>query len=201
MRLMYTSMPSINNILPKLVRMFPKIQFIVTSHSPLFVLGMKESFGEDGLGLYRLPEGTRITSEEFSEFGNAYSAFTTTQKYAADIKGILAGAERPIVLVEGTTDKRYIEHAAILLGKTDLVDSLQIRDGGGSANLKKYGTGSRKNTLKILPNRVLLLFDCDETVRSCEKDKLYRRGIPPVSSNPITTGIETYLVEPPWNVH
>ena len=33
-------------ILPKLIRMFPKIQFVITTHSSLFVLGMKEFLGK-----------------------------------------------------------------------------------------------------------------------------------------------------------
>ena len=44
-------------ILPRLIEMFPKIQFIVTTHTPLFVLGMRNLFGEDGFALYRLPSG------------------------------------------------------------------------------------------------------------------------------------------------
>lgn len=35
------------NILPKLLKKFPKVQFIVTTHSPLFVLGMEETYGKD----------------------------------------------------------------------------------------------------------------------------------------------------------
>ena len=46
-----------HEILPNLIQMFPKVQFIVTSHSPLFVLGMNNAFGEDGFALYRLPDG------------------------------------------------------------------------------------------------------------------------------------------------
>ena len=38
-----------HDILPALIRMFPKVQFVVTTHSPLFVLGMAKVFGEDGV--------------------------------------------------------------------------------------------------------------------------------------------------------
>ena len=44
-------------VLPNLIRLFPKVQFILTSHSPLFVLGMESLFGEDGFALHRLPGG------------------------------------------------------------------------------------------------------------------------------------------------
>ena len=64
-----------HEILPQLVRMFPQVQFIVTNHSPLFVLGMGKTFGEDGFALYRLPHGQQISPEEFSEFEIAYKIF------------------------------------------------------------------------------------------------------------------------------
>ena len=38
-----------HDILPALIRMFPKVQFVVTTHSPLFVLGMEKFLGKTGL--------------------------------------------------------------------------------------------------------------------------------------------------------
>ena len=76
-----------HEVLPSLMRMFPKVQFIVTTHSPLFVLGMDNVFGEDGFALYRLPQGQQISPEEFSEFGNAYQAFIETSKFSNDMNG------------------------------------------------------------------------------------------------------------------
>ena len=37
-----------NTVLPELIKMFPKVQFIITTHSPLFILGMRREFGEEG---------------------------------------------------------------------------------------------------------------------------------------------------------
>src|SRR5690606_11707208 len=34
------------NVLPQLMKLFPNVQFIVTSHSPFFLLGMKETYGK-----------------------------------------------------------------------------------------------------------------------------------------------------------
>ena len=53
--------------------MFPKVQFIVTTHAPLFLLGMQRLFGEDGFAIYRMPKGQRISAEEFSELGKRIS--------------------------------------------------------------------------------------------------------------------------------
>ena len=70
------------SVLPLLLRMFPKVQFIMTTHSPLFVLGMQSLFGDDGFALYSLPEGHQIAPEEFSEFGRAYEAYANTDRFA-----------------------------------------------------------------------------------------------------------------------
>ena len=101
-----------HEVVPSLIKMFPKVQFIVTTHSPLFVLGMQKAFGEDGFALYRLPQGQQISPEEFSEFGDAYKAFAETQTFSVDVQAAIGKSQKPIVFVEGITDKRYIEKAA-----------------------------------------------------------------------------------------
>src|SRR5690606_17187374 len=61
--------------LPELIRLFPKVQFIVSSHSPLFVLGMENAFGADGLSVVDMPSGTTIHAETYGEFGRALEVF------------------------------------------------------------------------------------------------------------------------------
>ena len=97
-----------HEILPSLMRMFPKVQFIVTTHSPLFVLGMTQTFGEDGFTLFRLPQGQQISPEEFTEFGDAYQAFTATSKFSDDIRTAVSDAQSPILYMEGKTDVQYL---------------------------------------------------------------------------------------------
>lgn len=60
-------------VLPKLIALFPKIQFIITTHSPLFLLGMEEQFGTEGFEIYEMPQGLKINAERFSEFQKAYT--------------------------------------------------------------------------------------------------------------------------------
>ena len=129
-------------VLPDLLRMFPKVQFIMTTHSPLFVLGMQAAFGDDGFALYRLPHGERISPEEFSEFGDAYRAFTATTQFSGDIRAAIEGARRPIVFVEGASDQKYLQNALKLLGKESTVPRFELRDGGGSGNLVKIWKNS-----------------------------------------------------------
>src|SRR6185312_10492267 len=54
--------------LPDLIKLFPKVQFILSSHSPLFVLGMEKAFGDDGVLVVEMPSATPIGGEAYSEF-------------------------------------------------------------------------------------------------------------------------------------
>ncbi len=77
-------------VLPKLIKLFPKVQFVITTHSPLFLLGMDAEFG-DGYEIYQMPSATRITAERFSEFQRAYSYLSQTQKHEERIMSEIQG--------------------------------------------------------------------------------------------------------------
>ena len=100
------------SILPNLIKMFPKVQFIATTHSPLFILGMRNVFGDGGFALYRMPGGEEIDPENFSEFESAYESFAHTNRFTKDLQFALKEAAKPIVLVEGKTDIDYINKAS-----------------------------------------------------------------------------------------
>ena len=181
-------------VLPKLIRRFPNIQFVVTTHSPLFVLGMKKIFGDDGFALYRLPQGQKISSEEFSEFGDAYQVLTETKRFINDIRTEIENAQKPIVYVEGKTDRKYLEKASELLGKKLLLEGIEIRDGEGTGNLDQIWKGFEKLPSDFIHNKVLLLYDCDKNKHGV-KNNFFRRTIPiqgdhPVQDHPVQQGIE-----------
>ncbi len=175
-------------ILPKLIQMFPRVQFIVTTHSPLFALGMKNIFGDDGFSLYRLPQGQQISPEEFSEFENAYQSFTATRKFSSDIRKAIQDAQGPIIFVEGKTDQKYLQKASELLGQEEMLEKISIQDGEGSSNLKMIWK------LPKLPNfpaqKIILLFDGDSGVDKGSKGNIFKRKIPQYRDHPIKKGIE-----------
>ena len=177
-------------VLPALIQMFPKVQFIVTTHSPLFVLGMKNVLRENGFALYRLPQGQQISPEEFSEFGDAYQAFAETRTFNNDVRAAIEKSHKPIVFVEGTTDQRYIEKASTLFGKETILEAFEIRDGGGSGKLAKIWKDSVLPLTETLPYQVLLLFDCDTARTADNKGKLLQRTIPLQVQSPIKKGVE-----------
>ena len=173
-----------HELLPELIKVFPGVQFIVTTHSPLFVLGMQRIFGQDGFSLYRLPHGQRVSSEEFSEFGSAYQFFTKTKKFSDDVRNV----QKPIVFVEGKTDVQYLEKAAELLGRTAILEDVLVRDSEGCSNLDIAG----RLFTNIIPQKVILLYDCDKS--RCEENigNVFKRIIPrkPEPSHPLQKGIE-----------
>ena len=54
--------------LPNLIKLFPKVQFIISAHSPFFLLGMRQVFGDEGFTIIDLPSGETIDAERYSEF-------------------------------------------------------------------------------------------------------------------------------------
>ena len=101
-------------ILPRLINLFPKVQFIITSHSPLFLLGMQEVFDDDKFDIYEMPNGTRIEAESFSEFGKAYEIIAQTKTYQHDIDNAIknhASDTKALIITEGASDWKHLLHA------------------------------------------------------------------------------------------
>ena len=184
-----------NAVLPALIQMFPKVQFVVSTHSPLLVLGMNKLFGEDGFAIYRLPEGHQISPEEFSEFGDAYQAFAETIRHSREVQAALVNSQKPIVIPEGETDSRYIWKAAELLGKLDLMNEIDVWEGTGSGNLDNIWKASKLLSANMGSLAILLLYDCDTGKSLQDRDNLLKRVIPHEEDNPLAKGIENLFSE------
>ena len=182
-------------ILPELIKMFPNVQFVVTTHSPLFVLGMQRVLGEDGFSIYQLPEGQQISPEEFSEFGEAYRSFANSHRFAKDIKEALEREKKPVLMPEGETDIRYLEKAAQLLGEQETLDVFQSRDGGGAGKLTNIFRDFHAPLTELFQHPVVLLFDCDKNKPAKDRSRLYQRSIPLQPGNPMKTGIENLFTK------
>ena len=180
-----------HEILPSLIHMFPRIQFILTTHSPLFVLGMSRLFGDEGFALYRLPQGHQIKPETFTEFGDAYEAFKLTSQFSQDLSIAIRDSQRPILYVEGPTDKSYICRAADLLGQNSMLDQFQVLEGGGSGNLTNIWRGLNDLNDDVVSRKVVLLFDCEHPVMpETKRNRFKRKNQLKYNNHPIKTGIE-----------
>ena len=207
-----------HDVLPELISLFPKVQFVVSSHSPLFLLGMEEKFDAEKVTILELPGAKRINSERYSEFGKAFEYYQsteryaeTTERYAEKIKQHFANMTKPVVLTEGKTDVRYIQTALELLDEEELLNSLDIRpigkegdegdDGGGNSGLdnfhKIYAIKS-----SIIHQPILLLYDSDvkKIPKPVEKLSVKRiRGNP--ENAKVSEGIENLFPEELFEEH
>ena len=192
-------------VVPQLIKLFPKVQFIVSSHSPLFLLGMEKTFGTDGLTILELPTGRRISSERFAEFGNAFKYYQDTESFNEQIEQRFATGTKPLVLTEGPSDVCYIQTALTLLEKEELLDSLDIVFVGiEEENRTRYGGDTGLNNFRnvyeanssLFHRPILLLYDCDTQKPDEEFKQLRVRSIPrnPENTN-VKNGIENLFPE------
>ena len=186
-----------HEVLPQLIKMFPRVQFIVTTHSPLFVLGMENTFGPDGFTLYRLPQGQQISSEEFNEFGQAYEFFVETKKFSDHIEQKIKDAQKPLVFMEGKTDIKYLKKAAELLDREETLEKTNIMDGGGFGNLDKIWRNLTCNPRladKSIPQRIILLYDCEKQ-RDGREGNIFKSNITRKEGHRLEKGIENLFEE------
>jgi len=183
------------SILPQLIKFFPKVQFIVTSHSPLFLLGMNDLFGESGFEIRDLPSGKPISPESFQEFGVAYQIFRDTKTFQDDLLEEIEKTRKPIIYLEGKYDIKYILKAAKLLNKEAVLSSVELKDGGGSGNLSNIWKSFNNKLAEIVPQKIILLFDCDTNKTNEDKSNIFKRIIPNIDDNPIKKGIENLFPE------
>ena len=197
-----------HDVLPELISLFPKVQFIVSSHSPLFLLGMEKRFGVGKVTILEMPEAEQINSERYSEFGKAFKFYKTTERFEEDIKQLIASATKPIVLTEGKTDARYIQTALKLLGEEELLNSLDIRPvgkeghdgdiGGGAGGLTNFRNIYALKS-EIIHQSILLLYDYDiKKIKKLPKniEKLSVQSIPQNPENTaVPNGIENLFPE------
>lgn len=99
------------DVLPRLIALFPKIQFIISVHAPMVALGLEKTLGEDGIEIRELPAGTPIKPENYSEFLTAFDVFANTKKFQEEVLTKVKATELPVLLLEGKTDASLISSA------------------------------------------------------------------------------------------
>ena len=104
----------VRKTLPRLMQLFPKIQFIFSTHSPFLLLGLREILGDKFL-LVNMPTGNFITINDFSETREAYNVFVRGYNdfytmYKA-LENTIQNSSKPLIITEGKTDWKHIKNA------------------------------------------------------------------------------------------
>lgn len=159
-------------VLPKLIALFPKVQFIITTHSPLFLLGMEEKFGEEGFEIYEMPRGLKINAERFSEFQKAYTYLTDTQHYERDIYDAIKESEdKMLVVTEGTTDWKHMKAAYNKL--SHLPEYAELFTGLDFEFLEYEPINNKKSdTVKLEMGNCQLVSLCENMAKIMQKRKM-----------------------------
>jgi len=178
-------------VLPTLIKLFPKVQFIITSHSPLFILGLKQKLTEEGFSIYEMPNGQKISTETFREFEEAYTYFKATNSYIKDIQKEIYTSHKPLIYVEGDYDIRYLEKAADVLQKKNVLSNFLLKNANGYGNLDKIWNSLKTACLaEILPQIIILFYDCDTNKQNENRGKVFKKVIEFHPDTPIEIGIE-----------
>lgn len=98
-------------VLPNLIAVFPKIQFVISVHAPLVALGLEKALGGTGFEIREMPTGQVITPESYSEFQTAFDVFAATKTFQNSVLQQVNAGTLPALLVEGKTDASLIATA------------------------------------------------------------------------------------------
>lgn len=194
-----------NKVLPKLIKLFPKVQFIITTHSPFFLAGLSETFSQEEYLLVNMPNGDIITdSSRFEEFKNAYDLFVDINhnyKYELDmLQSQIRESTKPLIITEGKTDWKHIKSALRHLDPDLDIEFLEYGEEikMGDATLKTMA-----ENFKSLPNqrKIICIFDRDnnEILRSYDQkvfndlgNNVFTMCIPKISDDLDKISIEFY---------
>ncbi len=139
---------------PRMMKLFPNVQFILTTHSPFMIAGLSEIYG-DNIDILTMPEGLKITDiSAFSEVQRAQEIVNAgINQIREDNKRLknelnhLQQLQNTIVLyTEGTTDEILLKKALTKLH----IDDFSVEIYAASQNRGKHGDDAIKKLLVTL---------------------------------------------------
>lgn len=134
-------------VLPQLIRMFPKIQFIVSGHSPFFLLGMEKEFGTGNFKVVDIPSGRNVDPQIYDEFDKAMEVIRVTRKFQDFVEESMAEMSKPKVWFEGETDPLYFKAAAKIFGYDILLEKCEMDWIGSKNEIGGQGFNTGKDAL------------------------------------------------------
>ncbi|GLH64514.1 AAA family ATPase [Parageobacillus sp. G301] len=155
-------------VLPQLLKKFPNVQFIFTTHSPFLLLGMQEVY-DDNWQLVSMPEGESISVGDFSEIQQAYNIFVQGYEELKEnynrVQEEFKSVTKTLVITEGKTDWKHLKNAYNTFREKgeflDLdIDFLEYED----INMSDSELYRLLNEFAKVPNvkKIIGIFDRDE---------------------------------------
>ena len=133
-------------MLPRLIAMFPNVQFIVTSHSPFFGLGLADS-KELSYQIFDLNnDGLPCPAQDNEPFREVYNIMIGEnnryyEQYVS-LQDVIKRSSKPLIITEGKTDWKHLKASMKALEISDLdIEFHEYHDDFGDKslmNLLKY---------------------------------------------------------------
>jgi predicted ATP-binding protein involved in virulence len=128
-------------VLPTLLRLFPNVQFILSSHSPFLSMGLAEQAADrskiidlDNFGITKDPFTNDLYTEVYEMMLGDNERF---RELYNDLKSISEKSSETIIVTEGKTDVQHLKTAARNLGFTHPISYFPVPNDWGDAKLDK----------------------------------------------------------------
>ncbi|SDL30891.1 Predicted ATP-binding protein involved in virulence [Salinimicrobium catena] len=110
-------------VLPELLRLFPNIQFILSSHSPFLSMGLAEKLENrskiidlDNFGITKDPSENKMYEEVYEMMINENKRFKNLYQ---NLESSINNNNKTLIITEGKTDIQHIRKSAEILGSFD----------------------------------------------------------------------------------
>lgn len=152
--------------LPKLLKAFPNVQFVLSSHSPFLNMGLADECLErssiidfDNGGIAVAPTNNAVYQEAYDVFLNERSNY---EKKLNSLRDEMNELTRPIVITEGKTDLKHILKAMEKLGIKRRFDILKPEDQPeGCSSVDSIINNISKTRIIGQSHKVIAIFDRD----------------------------------------
>lgn len=158
-------------ILPKLMKLFPKVQFIITTHSPFLLSGLKREYGND-IDIINMPSGEKMNDiNAFNEMARAYdileletnNIIEKNKELEEENNRLKKLNNKIIIYTEGKTDVEYLKLALNRLdGYDEIKEKIEFFD---IKNYQNTGDAELSKTFEYLQK------GCDSNIKICIFDR------------------------------
>ena len=168
---------------PLLMKMFPNVQFIISTHSPFINMGMTEKYGNKCSIFDLNTDGVECLADENDVFKEVYDVIISKNNQYLDAYKRLSAIEKDSkitrVYLEGRTDEKYFRRAMEVFGcETEDFEFQWVGHIDDKGQEVFTGASSLNQAIQFLKGRILnrphiFLFDCDTKKQESEEGNIF----------------------------
>lgn len=187
----------------ELMKMFPGIQFIISTHSAFVNIGLSDVYKERCKIIDLDLGGVECEAGRNEVFREAYDTMIKeNERYKSfyiELSERVRNNNIPIVYLEGRTDEKYFKKAIEVFDySNDIVDFQWIGHLISNGNEEFTGASSLDKGIQFVRGRKLstthiFLYDCDTKKRESDEGNIVKMIIPQFERDDIKRGIENAL--------